>query len=304
MILNRLRDGAARLKGGPSPRRPGHWIAGGLTMLLLLASGHLHAEHQQPAIAIIIDDMGNNLKAGRRLIQIDSPLTFAFLPFRPFTKTLATEAHAAGKENMMHAPMANTRGLQLGAGALQPGMTAAQTIATINASLDEVPFVRGMNNHMGSLLTQRAEPMGWVMQTLAQRPLYFVDSRTIASTVAADVAQAYRIPNLSRDVFLDDEQTLQNVHQAFERLLAIARKKGSAIAIGHPHDVTVRYLEWRLAKMDQEGIAVATVSALWRLRHRQTEMFADRKALLTNLHTARAHESLGLRDAVLSEVKD
>lgn len=228
-----------------------------------------------PTIAIIIDDMGHNRIEGERLIAIEQPLTLAFLPFRRHTTALAEKAHLRQKEIMLHAPMANTRLLELGPGGLDPDMSEGEMATTLRRALKSIPHVQGVNNHMGSLLTQQLKAMDWVMAELTHYPVYFVDSRTIASSIAGDVAAAYRIPTLTRDVFLDHEQTEEYVDRQFELLVKRAREHGSAIGIGHPHKVTVDYLEKRLPEMDEEGIAVATVSGVWAMRNGNRRMFAE-----------------------------
>lgn len=228
-----------------------------------------------PTIAIIIDDMGHSLHEGERLTALEQPLTLAFLPYRRHTTRLAKLAHRQGKEIMLHAPMANTRNFGLGPGGLSTGMDRTSIATTLRRALQSIPYVKGVNNHMGSLLTQQLEPMDWVMSELNRYPVYFVDSRTIASSIASDVAQAYRIPTLTRDVFLDHEQTEEYVDRQFKRLIEKARENGSAIGIGHPHKVTVDYLEKHLPLLDEQGIAVATVSAVWALRNNNQKMFAE-----------------------------
>ncbi|MEQ9545121.1 MAG: divergent polysaccharide deacetylase family protein [Marinobacter sp.] len=228
-----------------------------------------------PTIAIIIDDMGHNLHEGKRLINLEQPVTLAFLPYRRHTVALAKLAHQKHKEVMLHAPMANTRNFGLGPGGLTPEMDKQSLKTTLRRALQSIPHVKGVNNHMGSLLTQQLQPMDWVMSELDLYPVYFVDSRTIASSIAGQVAGAYRIPTLTRDVFLDHEQTEEFVDRQFRLLIKRARENGSAIGIGHPHKVTVDYLEKNLPKLDEQGIAVATVSGLWAIRNNNRQMFAE-----------------------------
>lgn len=232
-------------------------------------------EGYQPTIAIIIDDMGYNLREGRRLAQLEQPLTLAFLPFRQHTAPLARLAHRHDKEIMLHAPMANTRNIGLGAGGLTPDMDESTLTQTLRRALQSIPYVQGVNNHMGSLLTQQIQPMAWVMKELDRYPLYFVDSRTIAGSIAGSVAEAHDVPSLTRDVFLDHEQTEEFVDQQFRLLIETAKEKGTAIGIGHPHKVTVDYLAKHLPALDEEGIAVATVSGLWAMRNGNRLMFAE-----------------------------
>lgn len=238
------------------------------------AAGHT-GEGVQPTIAIIIDDMGANAVEGNRLIELEQPLTLAFLPYRRHTTELAISAHHHRKEVMLHAPMDNTRHISLGAGGLTATMDRATLTTTLRRALRAVPHVKGVNNHMGSLLTQMPQPMAWVMEELEHYPLYFVDSRTIATTVAGQVAEEKQVPTLTRDVFLDHEQTEEFVHNQFQELIRKARENGTAIAIGHPHTVTVDYLEKALPELDEQGIAVATVSAVWAMRNGHQRMFAE-----------------------------
>ncbi|MBS3804264.1 MAG: divergent polysaccharide deacetylase family protein [Oleiphilaceae bacterium] len=227
-----------------------------------------------PTIAIIIDDMGHDLYQGQRLVALEQPITLAFLPYRRHTISLAESAHRHRKEIMLHAPMANTRNIALGAGGLDSTMDQLATVTTLRRALGAIPHVRGVNNHMGSQLTQMQTNMDWVMSELHRYPLYFVDSRTIAASIAGKTAAAHQIPTLTRDVFLDHEQTEDYVDAQFKELIKRARKNGTAIAIGHPHPVTVDYLQKVLPTLDEQGIAVATVSGLWAIRNDNREMFS------------------------------
>ncbi|PHQ27399.1 hypothetical protein CLH62_07480 [Marinobacter guineae] len=246
-----------------------------LSFAATLAAAEPAKQALPPTIAIIIDDMGHSLHEGKRLANLDQPLTLAFLPYRRHTNTLARLAYRQNKEIMLHAPMANTRNFGLGPGGLTPDMDEQSMATTLRRALQSIPHVQGVNNHMGSLLTQQLQPMDWVMKELFRYPVYFVDSRTIASSVAGDVAAAYRIPTMTRDVFLDHEQTEEYVDRQFKLLIERARENGSAVGIGHPHKVTVDYLEKHLPKLDAQGIAIATVSGLWAMRNSNREMFAE-----------------------------
>ena len=230
-----------------------------------------------PTIAIIIDDMGHNRVEGERLARLEQPVTLSFLPYRRHTVELAKLSHSLHKEIMLHAPMANTQHFGLGPGGLTEDMDQPHMTRTLRRALQSVPHVQGVNNHMGSLLTQKLQAMDWVMQELGRYPLYFVDSRTIASSIAGDVAHAHHIPSLTRDVFLDHEQTEEFVDQQFKLLIKRARQQGTAIAIGHPHKITVDYLEKHLPLLDEQGIAVATISGIWAIRNSNRVMFADEK---------------------------
>ena len=222
---------------------------------------------QQPTIAIVIDDMGNSLKNGSRLIDLPYPLTLSFLPERRHTLTLIEKAKSKNKEIMLHSPMQNKLGIKLGEGGLTENMSEMQIKQTLRKSFISVPHMVGLNNHMGSRLTTQPKVMNWVMQTVRQHPFFFLDSRTSANSVAAKLARKHGIPNLSRDIFLDHFQTRKFVQRQFIKLVELAKKKGTAIAIAHPHSVTVDYLSWALTKLDEKGISIASASAIWQIQN-------------------------------------
>ena len=228
-----------------------------------------------PQIAIVVDDMGRSLAAGRRVIALPGPVACAFLPHAPHTPRLAEQAHAAGKEVMLHLPMQSMAGRALDAGALTLDMTRTAFLRTLDEDLARVPHVVGVNNHMGSLLTRHPGHMTWLMQALRDRGLFFVDSRTTHHTVARRIAFEQRLPSRRRDVFLDPEPGIASLQREFRRLLAIAREKGSALAIGHPYPETLAFLERTLPELAGTGVSLVPVGtliarqqekdALWRL---------------------------------------
>lgn len=245
-----------------------------ITALLAVIPVMAQAESvAQPTIAIVIDDLGHSLSKGNALIDLPYPMTMSILPGRKYTKELAERAHLSGKEVMLHAPMETEHRYDLGAGALTLDMPKIHIQSSLLRSLADIPYIRGVNNHMGSAFTSNEQAMKWVMETLSQHPFFFLDSKTSADSVAAHIAHEHGIPTLVRDVFLDHEQSMEFIEQQFDRLLQIARRKGFAIAIGHPHTNTQRFLEKRLISLGEEGISMATASGIWQIIHPQRHMF-------------------------------
>lgn len=213
-------------------------------------------------IAIIIDDIGYNLPQGQIAARFPAPLTLAVLPHAPNSHSLAKLAHTHGKEIMLHAPMSTINPQPLDQGGLHQAMDRDTFIATLRANIAAIPYITGLNNHMGSALTQHQQSMNWLMQELQHQDLFFVDSRTTANSVALNTAQSFAIPSRSRDVFLDHERTTEAVDKQFQRLLRVARKEGSAIAIGHPAPVTMNYLSSQLEQLEALNVQLVNVSEL------------------------------------------
>lgn len=226
----------------------------------------LHGIAAEPAvIAIIIDDIGNNFSVGKQVINSKLPITCSILPARPHSIELARLANQNGKEVMLHLPMQASKSEPLGHGGLTENMSKQVFTRIVDISIDAIPYAQGLNNHMGSLLTSNPDYMGWLMQTIANREenLFFVDSKTTAKTVAADMAQHYHIPNVRRDVFLDSTaHDKAFVKQQIKQLIRTAQRKGYALAIGHPHQTTLTVLEQELADLSSQNVELVTVNQL------------------------------------------
>ena len=201
-----------------------------------------HAQSHQGKLAIIIDDIGYNLQHGRKIAELPIPITLAVLPFTPHGKFLAELGHQQGKEIMLHTPMSNEHQLPLGPGALTNEVSQSLLVNILDQNLTNIPHVKGVNNHMGSQLTQNAEVMGWLMSYLKSRQLYFVDSRTTHKTQALNQAKAHHLPSRKRDVFLDDIRNITHIRKQLRIAIELAKTQDGTIAIGHPYPETLAVL--------------------------------------------------------------
>jgi len=163
---------------------------------------------------------------------------------------------------MLHLPMQAIE-RRVDAGALTRQQSREEFLATLRDDLQRIPYIRGVNNHMGSLLTQIPERMQWVMEELARhKDLFFIDSRTTPRTVAYHQAVNQGLPSLRRNVFLDNNTDITAINRQFIKLLAIARRQGTAVAIGHPYPETLTYLENMLPALPLLGIQLLPASQL------------------------------------------
>lgn len=217
----------------------------------------------RPKLAIIIDDVGHSYAQGRRVLDLPVPVALAILPHTQAAARLAREGRAEGRTVILHLPMENVAGLSIGPGGLYAHMDRESFAATLTSNLNNVPEVQGVNNHMGSLLTTLRPQMDWLMEELAARDLFFVDSRTSAQTVAAHAAGEHGVAHLSRNVFLDNLRTPEALATAFDKALQVARREGSAVLIGHPYPETLAFLEHRLRSVEEvERVQVVHVDHL------------------------------------------
>ncbi|HEX5134479.1 MAG TPA: divergent polysaccharide deacetylase family protein, partial [Thermoanaerobaculia bacterium] len=218
----------------------------------------------QARIAIVIDDLGNDADALERIARWPYAVAGAVLPGLPGSAGAARRLAASGKEVLLHLPM-EPDGYPLvapGPGVILRSDTDEAIAHTVIEDLASVPGAVGVNNHLGSAATADPRVMRAVVRVLAERGLFFIDSRTTEATVARRVADEAALPAVSRRVFLDAVPSASAIERAYRDLLAKAKKDGSALAIGHPHPATLELLERELPRVREEGIALVPVSRL------------------------------------------
>lgn len=219
-----------------------------------------------PKIAIVIDDLGADLARTDRAIRLPKPVALSFLPYADATPWLSAEAERAGHEIILHMPMQAEGDHDPGPLALITGLAPDEIRRRLVAALARVPGAIGINNHMGSRATADRATLIPVAEELAARHLFFFDSRTTPETQVVPVARAFGVASTGRDVFLDDEQTAGAVDAQLKELEARARAQGIAIAIGHPHDVTLAALAAWTARAGAHGFVLVPLSEAIRLK--------------------------------------
>lgn len=199
---------------------------------------------QPPLVAIIVDDIGYDRKAARQFIDMDAPLTLSVLPNGPFSRQLAADARAKGHEIMLHLPMEPSEfpAVNPGPGALLFQMTPDQLIDQLNIDLGLIPGIKGVNNHMGSGLSESSEHMRQIFSILKKRGLYYIDSRTTAKTVARPSARLLQLPFAERDIFIDHFEDERFIRGQLDQLIERAKQQGFAVGIAHPHSITYKVL--------------------------------------------------------------
>ncbi|EAR09575.1 divergent polysaccharide deacetylase family protein [Reinekea blandensis] len=214
----------------------------GLAFILLIGTSDALASGR---LVLVMDDLGNQYRLGLDAIALPSVTTVAIMPGRPYTRELAEYAHSLGKEVIIHAPMANLTDFPLGPMGLTREKGPESLLKNLRDAIDSVPYAVGLSNHMGSRLTQDGEAMGWIMQELKRQNLYFFDSKTIASSIAWQVAQNHFIPWSSRQVFLDHYQTEAFIASQWRLALAQVDQGQTVTVIAHPYPETLAFFQNR-----------------------------------------------------------
>jgi polysaccharide deacetylase 2 family uncharacterized protein YibQ len=214
-------------------------------------------------LAIILDDLGNDLAAADAIFALPYPLTISVLPNRPHSIDIAEEAHRRGYEVMLHLPMESVRSSKAESQELRPGMSEPQVYAMVNQFLQAVPDVAGVNNHQGSQSTADASLMNELMPVLRDHHLFYIDSRTTTATVAYDAARHAGVRSAFRNTpFLDDVEEVSAIRKQLQHALRAAREKGEVVVIGHPHPATLAALADVLPQAKAQGVRLVLASDL------------------------------------------
>ncbi len=218
----------------------------------------------QLRIALVIDDIGYQEGLAAQLHGLGIPLSAAVIPDSPYAESEARLLRQYGLETLIHLPMAarnNQNNYQRGQMVFADS-SSAEMGEILARARRRLPHAVGLNNHMGSLITARRDIMERFFEVFRREPLFFVDSRTTADSVAYDLARSMGIPSLYRDVFIDDQVSYENSRQQLQRLILIARQNGRALAIGHPHPSTLKAVRDALPEFEAAGIKPVFASAL------------------------------------------
>lgn len=219
-------------------------------------------------VIIIIDDWGNNMAGSEEMLKLPIPLTGAVIPGMPFDKDDAKKLHDAGKEVILHVPLEPEQGKVswLGPKGITVGMSEEKIRNLLDEAKETIPYLKGMNNHMGSKAMNDDRIVKNLIKFAAENNLYFVDSGTTKTTLSEKYTKENNLSFLKRDVFLDNTPSTESVKNKLRELEEIAKEKGYAIGIGHVGPQkglnTARAIKELIPQMQKEGITFITVSQL------------------------------------------
>ena len=223
--------------------------------------------NSKPLVAIVIDDVGIDRPHSKRAWELPGPLTLSFLPYAKDLREQARAARAHGNELMLHLPMEPNGRADPGPNALLVSLSDTELRNRVNTALDSFGGYVGVNNHMGSRFTAFKPGMETTLRLFKARGLLFLDSRTTPETVGDQLAQELGVPSVARNVFLDDDESIDAVRRKLAETEAVARRQGFVVAIGHPHEATLQALAEWLPTLSAKGMVLAPLSAALRKRN-------------------------------------
>ena len=216
-----------------------------------------------PKISFIIDDLGYEKEIAQKIIELDFPVTLSILPFLQNSEYIAEEGNKNNQEIMLHLPMEpNNSNIDPGPGAIKSYMSEEEIRQTVRSSIFDFPYVIGVNNHMGSKITENREIMKIILEEIRRYNLFFIDSMTSKNSIAYKLAQEMGVKTAVRSVFLDNKNDMEYIKKQISEAREIALKDGEAIAIGHSRINTFYVLKRMVPELIKTGIEIVPASQL------------------------------------------
>lgn len=219
----------------------------------------------KPKLAIIVDDFGEF--AGEKLDRFNQThpeVTFAILPDLAYTREVMEKSKAVGREVIIHIPMEplNYPQANPGENAIFVHLSEREIVRRMQSFIRQLPYAKGANNHMGSFVTSDRKTMEIVLNVLKENSLYFVDSRTTASSIAFDLAQQKNINSVKRDIFLDEpDLSEETFKQRVEQLRRFKDNNQNVVVITHCFDNRrLELLNRFIEKAEEIGYEIVRVS--------------------------------------------
>ncbi len=206
--------------------------------LLLGPTGMVRSEGEGAGpkkIAIVIDDLGNDMQGTKEIMELPVPFTVAVMPFLPTTKRDAEWAHSLGHDVLVHMPMEPVKGKKswLGPGALTTDLSDEEIRRRVIAAIEEVPYAIGINNHMGSKVTADKRMMRIVLEVCKEKHMIYLDSKTTPKSVVPMVAQDLNFRTLENNIFMDDIYTREHIVKQALKVLKHVDDHDTTVVIGH-----------------------------------------------------------------------
>ncbi|MDG1707743.1 MAG: divergent polysaccharide deacetylase family protein, partial [Emcibacteraceae bacterium] len=213
-------------------------------------------------VILVIDDLGMVKDMTQEMIDMNVPMTLAFLPYANDISPQVNRAYNKGHDCIPSEQVGLIKGLSSAPANVQ--------MDTIEYNLSQFENYIGINNHMGSKFTEDTDAVNRLLSVIKTRELLVLDSKTTANSVLETLAEDQQIPVINRDVFLDNTEDEQYIMGQLAVLERMAKRHGNALAIGHPYPETVAALKRWIPTLSAKGITVVPISQKVREKYAQT----------------------------------
>ena len=219
-----------------------------------------------PLLAIIIDDLGRDPSAARSVLALPFPLTASVLPNLQYSAEVADQAYRRGDHVILHLPMEAESAIRRGAAR---GHRAARRNERGPGTLDPREHARDGSARRRRQQSRRlarhrrSRPHGRAHARDFARRIFTSSTAAPLSPPSPTMQREPRACPQRRARFFSTTSKRAKPSSAPARPCRARRPSdGSAIAIGHPHPVTIAALDEGLPRLRAEGIRIVFASEL------------------------------------------
>ncbi len=240
-----------------------------VALIIMLYKAPAKPKHEAE-VAFVIDDWGYSLNNIDALFQIDRPVTLAILPHLRYSKEISDRAKKQGQryDVILHLPLESKSGKSAERDTIRRNMEKNRVLSILDDDIESVSGIIGVSNHQGSKATENKEIMKIILDELKKRDLFFLDSRTTSFSVCGNISKKIGLNYAERDIFLDlvqrkdENQYRAYIKRQIRELMAIAKSRGSAIAIGHDKKLTLEVIKESILDIEKENIKIVPLKKL------------------------------------------
>lgn len=214
-------------------------------------------------MAIVIDDFGYSREPIAAFSGITRPLTFAVLPYHPFSNEAAARGLSSGHQVILHLPMEPlAQGEQSEKLTIGVAMSDGEIQEMAQNAINQIPGLIGVNNHQGSRATADKRVMKIVLGQLKANSLFFLDSRTNGQSIGADTARQMGVRTRENELFIDNSDDVSAIKAKLRTAQNMALNHGSVTVIGHARMNTAIAVREMIGELEENGIRLVFVSQL------------------------------------------
>ena len=195
----------------------------------------------RPKLSIVIDDVTIQSQVNK-ILNIGYTVTIAFMPptrQHPNSAKIAQDLPFY----IVHFPLQAKNFKFEEENTLHVGDSYEKIEKRVKKVREYYPDAIYTNNHTGSKFTSDDTSMDYLIKALKKYDFQFIDSRTTAHSVVRKYTDKYEMPYIARNIFLDNNKDFDYIQNQLKKAIRIAKKTGSAIAIGHPYPITLKVLK-------------------------------------------------------------
>ncbi len=220
---------------------------------------------EKPQIAIIINGIGLNAKTTNIAItSLPGEINLGFSPYGRELQKWMNKSRTYGHEGLLMIP---TEPLSYpnddpGPHTLMTNAPSRDNLKRLDWLLSQVTGYVGVINEMGSKFTTSEDDVLPILNSLKERGLMFLDSRSTRFSVAAKVARRLSMPRALNNLYIDNNINSKDIRANLAKLENTARTYGVALGVANAVPLSIKEIALWSKSLSARGFQLAPVTAI------------------------------------------